>query len=209
MTRRFTHRIKRLLGDRASTGLAIDRALHSGALDEASRLLDGLAETGGNDGPLCLQRARLAGQRHEHEQMIDWAQRAIAQKIDDPIALATVAFGNICLGRDYVAEVISQNLAEANPKSPLGALCLAGTALIGGKDDESAQYLTTAEQLDPKHPALLLITAAWWRNAKDVSSEVSALTFYRELYGDTPAIAARFAALGCAVTVRPRQPLPS
>lgn len=171
ITRRFTHRIKRMLGDRTSICLAIDRALCNGALDEASRLLDGLAETSGNDGPLCIQRARLAGLLHDYEQMIDWAQRAIMQKINDPIALATVAFGNICLGRDYIASVVSDNLADGNPDSPLGALCLAGVTIIAGKTDEASLHLNTAEEIDAEHPALTLINAAWWRIVHDVSVE--------------------------------------
>lgn len=171
ITRRFTHRIKRLLGDRTSISLAIDRALCSGDLDKASRLLDSLAETSGNDGPLCIQRARLAGLLQDYEQMIDWSQRAIIQKIDDPIALATVAFGNICLGRDYIAGVISDNLSKGNPDSPLGALCLAGVTIIAGKTDEASLHLNTAEEIDAEHPALTLINAAWWRIVHDVSVE--------------------------------------
>jgi hypothetical protein len=187
-----------MFGDRTSISLTIDRAMCNGALDEASRLLDGLAETSGNDGPLCLQRARLAGLLQDYEQMIDWAQRAIIQKTNDPIALATVAFGNICLGRDYIANVISNNLAEANPDSPLGALFLAGVTIIVGKADESALHLNTAKEIDHEHPALILIAAAWYRIAQDVSMEVRTLLLYRELHGDTPAIATRLAALGCS-----------
>jgi serine/threonine protein kinase len=167
ITRRFTRRIKRMLGDRTSISLAIDRALCDGNFDEASRLLDGLAETGGNDGPICIQRARLAGLLHDYEQMIDWAQHAIIQKIDDPIALAAIAFANICLGKDYIAHVISSNLAEAHPDSPLGALCLAGVTIIAGKTEDSALHLNAAAEIDPENPALTLITEVWWRITND------------------------------------------
>ena len=173
ITRRFTRRIKRMLGDRTSISLAIDRALCNGAFDEASRLLDGLAETGGNDGPICIQRARLAGLLHDYEQMIDWAQRAILQKSDDPIAQATIAFGNICLGRDYIANVISNSLAADNPNSPLGALCLAGVTIIAGKTDESTLHLNAAAEIDPDNQALTLITETWWRIAQDESTKGS------------------------------------
>jgi hypothetical protein len=198
LTSRFTHRIKRMLGDRNVTTIAIDRALRSSAFNEASRLIDSLAETAGNDGPLCVLRARLAGLRGEYGNMIDWAQRAIMQKNDEPQALAIVAFGNLCLGQDNVAEVISRNLADDHPASPLGSLCLAAVALANERTDESAEQLTVAKERDPEHRSLILLTAAWWRFGNDVSSETTTLLLYRDLYGDTPAITARLSALGCA-----------
>jgi serine/threonine protein kinase len=197
ITRRFTNRLKRLLGDREQILLAIRQALANADGGEALRLIDRLAETSGNDAELCLLRARIAGLHGEWEAMIDWAQQAIVQKVGDPLALATVAFGNLQCNQERIAEVIARNLAESNPDSPLGALCQAGTALILGRQEDAATHLSSAEAINPEHPALILLSAAWWRVAGETSGESAALMRYQQLHGVVPAIESRLARLGC------------
>lgn len=196
VTKRITLRFKRILGNRESIQVSIDQALRNGDLDGALRMLDDLAERGGNDGPICLRRARYAGLRGDYAAMIDWAQSAIVQKVEDPVALAMVAYGNLRLGKEQITSVICRNLAEANPTLSLGPLFLAAVAIIAGDAEAAAEHLTAAEQIDPEHPTLILLTAAWWRVAGDVASEVHSLIFYRDCHGVTPEIAARFAELG-------------
>ncbi len=177
LTQRFTSRLRRLAANREATMAEAAQLVEVGKFDDAEKLIDQVASSrgaAGNDHGMCLLRSRICALRGDGANAMCWAQLAVGQQNESPVALAIVGYYHLHGRRLHAATTVFEEIHSRYPHSPLGPLGQASIHLLAGFHAKAEEALSEASH-QGNLPAIRRLSALLCRAKGDIDGEIGIL----------------------------------